>query len=109
MPIESMFQGEKINQTEGRAVLHTALRNFTQQPVTNEGEDVMPKVKAVLAQMKNICHQVHSGEWKGYTGKKIKHIVNIGIGGSDLGPVMVTRSPKTILGGRDSSPFCFQC
>ena len=92
--IESMFQGEKINQTEGRAVLHTALRNFSQQPVTNEGEDVMPKVKAVLAQMKNICHQVHSGEWKGYTGKKIKHIVNIGIGGSDLGPVMVTEALK---------------
>ncbi|NBO48986.1 MAG: glucose-6-phosphate isomerase [Chitinophagia bacterium] len=92
--IESMFQGEKINQTEGRAVLHTALRNFSQQPVTNEGEDVMPKVKAVLAQMKNICQQVHSGEWKGYTGKKIKHIVNIGIGGSDLGPVMVTEALK---------------
>ncbi len=92
--IESMFQGEKINQTEGRAVLHTALRNFSQQPITNEGEDVMPKVKAVLAQMKNICHQVHSGEWKGYTGKKIKHIVNIGIGGSDLGPVMVTEALK---------------
>ena len=92
--IESMFKGEKINQTEGRAVLHTALRNFSQQPVTNEGEDVMPKVKAVLAQMKNICHQVHSGEWKGYTGKKIKHIVNIGIGGSDLGPVMVTEALK---------------
>lgn len=92
--IESMFQGEKINQTEGRAVLHTALRNFSQQPVTNEGEDVMPKVRAVLAQMKNICQQVHSGEWKGYTGKKIKHIVNIGIGGSDLGPVMVTEALK---------------
>jgi glucose-6-phosphate isomerase len=92
--IESMFRGEKINQTEGRAVLHTALRNFSLNPVLNDGEDVMPMVKAVLSQMKKICQQVHSGEWKGYTGKKIKHIVNIGIGGSDLGPVMVTEALK---------------
>ena len=90
--INAMFQGEKINQTEGRAVLHTALRNISNQPVFSDGEDVMPKVNAVLAQMKNICQRIHSGEWKGFSGKKIKHIVNIGIGGSDLGPVMVTEA-----------------
>ena len=92
--IAGMFNGEKINQTEGRAVLHTALRNFSGDPVMTDGEDVMPKVSKVLAQMKDICQRVHSGEWKGYTGKKIKHIVNIGIGGSDLGPVMVTEALK---------------
>ena len=90
--IGAMFSGEKINQTEGRSVLHTALRNFSGKPIIADGKDVMPDVKAVLAQMKSICHKVHSGEWKGYTGKKIKHIVNIGIGGSDLGPVMVTEA-----------------
>ena len=92
--IEAMFQGQKINQTEKRAVLHTALRNFSGQPVQFEGQDVMPAVKAVLSQMKSFCAKIHSGEWKGYTGKKIKHIVNIGIGGSDLGPVMVTEALK---------------
>ncbi|MEY4113764.1 MAG: glucose-6-phosphate isomerase [Bacteroidota bacterium] len=92
--ITGMFNGEKINQTEGRAVLHTALRNFSGDPVITDGEDVMPKVSKVLAQMKDICQRVHSGEWKGYTGNKIKHIVNIGIGGSDLGPVMVTEALK---------------
>lgn len=92
--IASMFAGEKINQTEGRAVLHTALRNFSEKPVSMGGEDVMPKVRQVLTQMKDICQKVHSGEWKGYTGKRIKHIVNIGIGGSDLGPVMVTEALK---------------
>ena len=92
--IKAMFEGEKINQTEARAVLHTALRNFSGNPVLADGQDVMPKIASVLSQMKNICHQVHSGEWKGYTGKKIKHIVNIGIGGSDLGPVMVTEALK---------------
>ncbi|MFZ9331696.1 MAG: glucose-6-phosphate isomerase [Chitinophagaceae bacterium] len=92
--IASMFAGEKINQTEGRAVLHTALRNFSEKPVSMGGEDVMPKVRQVLTQMKGICQKVHSGEWKGYTGKRIKHIVNIGIGGSDLGPVMVTEALK---------------
>ena len=92
--IKAMFGGEKINQTEGRAVLHTALRNFSGNPVLADGQDVMPKIASVLSQMKNICHQIHAGEWKGYTGKKIKHIVNIGIGGSDLGPVMVTEALK---------------
>jgi glucose-6-phosphate isomerase len=92
--IASMFAGEKINQTEGRAVLHTALRNFSDKTVLADGENVMPKVRQVLTQMKGICQKVHSGEWKGYTGKRIKHIVNIGIGGSDLGPVMVTEALK---------------
>ncbi len=92
--VKAMFDGEKINQTEGRAVLHTALRNFSGRQILSDGQDVMPRVKAVLAQMKEICQQVHSGAWKGYTGKKIKHIVNIGIGGSDLGPVMVTEALK---------------
>jgi glucose-6-phosphate isomerase len=92
--IESMFSGEKINQTENRAVLHTALRNMTGQPFHTDGKDIMPDIQRVLSQMKSICQKVHSGEWKGYTGKPIKHIVNIGIGGSDLGPVMVTEALK---------------
>jgi len=92
--IEAMFTGEKINQTEDRSVLHTALRNFSGQPVYSDGKDVMPDVMRVLAQMKAFAGRVHSGEWKGYTGKKIKYIVNIGIGGSDLGPVMVTEALK---------------
>ncbi len=90
--IDAMFNGEKINETEDRSVLHTALRNFSGQPVLSGGKDVMPGVKKVLAQMKTFCSKVHSGEWKGYTGRKIKFIVNIGIGGSDLGPVMVTEA-----------------
>jgi glucose-6-phosphate isomerase len=90
--IEAMFSGEKINQTEDRSVLHTALRNLSGAPVLSDGKDVMPDVLRVLAQMKAFCARVHSGQWKGYTGKKIKYIVNIGIGGSDLGPVMVTEA-----------------
>ena len=92
--IKAMFAGEKINDSEKRAVLHTALRNFSHTPVLFEGKDVMPDVKAVLQQMKSFCQKIHSGEWKGYSGKKIKYIVNIGIGGSDLGPVMVTEALK---------------
>ena len=92
--IEAMFNGEKINETEKRAVLHTALRNFSNRPVMVDGKDVMPDVKAVLSHMKNFVSKIHSGEWKGFTGKKIKYIVNIGIGGSDLGPVMVTEALK---------------
>jgi glucose-6-phosphate isomerase len=87
--IERMFSGEAINNTEGRAVLHTALRNRSNTPVMVDGEDVMLAVNAVLSQMKSFCHQVHSGEWLGYSGKKITDIVNIGIGGSDLGPAMI--------------------
>ncbi|WP_291910372.1 glucose-6-phosphate isomerase [Chitinophaga sp. CB10] len=92
--IKAMFQAEKINVTENRAVLHTALRNFSGKPVLLDGRDVMPDVMAVLNKMDHICRQVHSGEWKGYTGKPIRYIVNIGIGGSDLGPVMVTEALK---------------
>lgn len=90
--IAAQFAGETINVTEGRAVLHSALRNRSNTPVIVDGEDVMPKINKVLAQMKAFCAKVHSGEWKGYTGKRITDIVNIGIGGSDLGPYMVTEA-----------------
>lgn len=92
--IEAMFTGEKINVTENRAVLHTALRNFGDQPLMADGKDVLPEVRAVQQQMKSFCSRIHSGSWKGYTGKPIRFIVNIGIGGSDLGPVMVTEALK---------------
>ncbi len=92
--IAAMFSGEKINESEGRSVLHIALRNLSGHPVMSDGKDVMPEVNKVLQQMKDFCEKVHSGEWKGYSGKKIKYIVNIGIGGSDLGPVMVTEALK---------------
>lgn len=92
--IESMFSGEKINQTEDRAVLHIALRNQSNEPILLDGVDVMPGIRAVLAKMKNFSERLLSGEWKGYTGKKITDIVNVGIGGSDLGPVMVTEALK---------------
>lgn len=92
--IEAMFSGEKINVTEGRAVLHTALRNQSNVPVFFEGENVMPDIRDVKAKMKAFCNNVISGSWKGYTGKPITDIVNIGIGGSDLGPVMVTEALK---------------
>jgi len=92
--IDAMFNGEKINETEGRAVLHTALRNLSTEPVFAEGKDVMPEVRKVLKQMKNFCNCIHDGRWRGYTGKRIKYIVNIGIGGSDLGPLMVTEALK---------------
>ena len=89
---EAMFSGEKINYTENRAVLHTALRNRSNTPVLVDGKDVMPEVNAVLAKMKAFCQRVISGEWKGYTGKAITDVINIGIGGSDLGPYMVTEA-----------------
>lgn len=92
--IEAMFTGAKINVTEGRAVLHTALRNRSNEPVLVDGKDVMPDVNEVLAKMKDFSTRVRSGAWKGYTGKEITDIVNIGIGGSDLGPVMVTEALK---------------
>ncbi|MGX3067640.1 glucose-6-phosphate isomerase [Ursidibacter arcticus] len=88
----AMFNGEKINRTENRAVLHTALRNRSNTPVEVDGKDVMPEVNAVLAKMKDFCERVISGEWKGYTGKAITDVINIGIGGSDLGPYMVTEA-----------------
>ena len=90
--INAMFTGEKINRTENRAVLHTALRNRSNTPVYVDGKDVMPEVNAVLAKMRSFCNRVISGEWKGYTGKAITDVVNIGIGGSDLGPYMVTEA-----------------
>lgn len=90
--VDAMFSGAKINKTEDRAVLHTALRNRSNSPVLVDGKDVMPEVNAVLAKMKDFCHRVISGEWKGYTGKAITDVVNIGIGGSDLGPYMVTEA-----------------
>lgn len=90
--IKAMFHGEKINATEQRAVLHTALRNVSGQPVLLDGKDVMPEVNAVLKQMEDCCNRIHTGEWKGFSGKRIRYIVNIGIGGSDLGPVMVTEA-----------------
>lgn len=92
--IEAMFTGEKINGTEGRAVLHTALRNRSNTPVYSEGQDIMPDINAVLNQMKSFANQINQGTWLGYTGKSIKSLVNIGIGGSDLGPVMVTEALK---------------
>nr|MDJ0857104.1 glucose-6-phosphate isomerase [Desulfobacterales bacterium] len=88
--IAKMFAGAKINVTENRAVLHTALRNRANTPVMVDGRDVMPDVNAVLGQMEAFVQRLHSGDWTGYTGKPITDIVNIGIGGSDLGPVMVT-------------------
>jgi glucose-6-phosphate isomerase len=92
--IKAMFDGDRINETEDRAVLHTALRNRSNTPVIFEGKDVMPDVNAVLAKMKTFSEAIISGTWKGYTGKAITDIVNIGIGGSDLGPVMVTEALK---------------
>ncbi len=92
--IEAQFSGKAINETENRAVLHTALRNFSGQPVILEGKDVMPGIQKVLQQMKTFCNKIHQGEHRGFTGKKITTIVNIGIGGSDLGPVMVTEALK---------------
>ncbi len=86
--IQKMFEGEKINVTEDRAVLHTALRNRSDEPVFVDGQDVMPEIKAVLAKMSAFATRVRAGEWIGFTGKPIRHIVNIGIGGSDLGPLM---------------------
>jgi len=92
--IQQMFSGATINATEGRAVLHTALRNRSNEEVLVDGKDVMPQINAVLDQMKAFSEQVISGAWKGYTGKEITDVVNIGIGGSDLGPVMVTEALK---------------
>ncbi len=92
--INAMFSGEKINNTEKRAVLHTALRNRSNKPVFVDGENVMPGINAVLEKMKGFCEKVRSGVWKGYTGKAVTDVVNIGIGGSDLGPYMVTEALK---------------
>lgn len=92
--IKAMYSGDKINETEDRAVLHIALRNVSNTPILNDGQDVMPEVNRVLAQMEKFSNAIISGEWKGYTGAAITDVVNIGIGGSDLGPVMVTEALK---------------
>lgn len=102
--IKAMFTGELINQTEGRSVLHTALRNFSDKPVLSEGKNVMKEVLKEREHMKAFCKKIHSGAWLGYTGKKIKYIVNIGIGGSDLGPKMVTEALKPYW-KKDIQPF----
>ena len=92
--IKAQFSGEKINETECRSVLHTALRNKSKTDIIIDDENISEKIKLVLNQMETFCNKVHNGSWKGFTGKKIKYIVNIGIGGSDLGPVMVTEALK---------------
>lgn len=89
---DAMFRGDRINNTEGRAVLHTALRNRSGHPVIVDGNDVMPKILRELDKMRVFTNKVRTGEWQGYTGKPITDIVNIGIGGSDLGPNMVCRA-----------------
>src|SRR5690554_635510 len=93
--IESLFSGDLINETEQRAVLHTALRNQSKDPVFVDGDNVMPEINRVLNQMKVFSESVISGSWKGFTGKAITDVVNIGIGGSDLGPVMVVEALKS--------------
>lgn len=103
--IEEMFTGGKINTSEQRSVLHTALRNRTNEPVLVDGNDVMPMVNAELDKMSVFCDKIDSGSWLGYTGKRIEYIVNIGIGGSDLGPVMVTEALKPYKIGRITSYF----
>ena len=90
--VKDMFTGEKINETENRPVLHIALRNSTNSPIMVEGQNVMPQVNAVLQKMESFSKKIRSGDWKGYSGGRITDIVNIGIGGSDLGPVMVTEA-----------------
>ena len=90
--VAGMFSGDIINETENRPVLHIALRNRTNAPIKVDGKDVMPRVNEVLRKMENFCDQIRSGQWRGYTGQKITALVNIGIGGSDLGPVMVTQA-----------------
>jgi glucose-6-phosphate isomerase len=92
--IKAMFTGEKINETEGRAVLHTALRNRSKKAIKVDGKNVMPQVNAVLEQMNIFSKKIITGKWKGYTRKRITDVVNIGIGGSDLGPVMVSEALK---------------
>jgi len=89
---DDMFAGRKINTTENRAVLHTALRHQSEEPVETDGKDVMPDVRAVLAHMREFAKGVRSGDWTGHTGKRIKNVINLGIGGSDLGPVMATEA-----------------
>ena len=107
--IEAMFSGQKINTTENRAVLHVALRNRSNTPVLVDGQDVMPEVNRVLEHMRSFSEAVRSGAWKGYTGKPITDIVNIGIGGSDLGPKMVCEALKPYAHTQASArPLCLE-
>ncbi len=92
--IDAMFRGERINVTENRAVLHTALRAPRDASITVDGENVVPKVHAVLDRMADFATRIRSGEWKGHTGKRIRNVINVGIGGSDLGPVMAYEALK---------------
>jgi len=94
LAIQAMFSGQKINRTEDRAVLHVALRNRSNRPILVDGQDVMPEVNRVLAKMRAFSDTVRSGQWVGYTGKPISDVVNLGIGGSDLGPKMVCEALK---------------
>jgi len=103
--IEKMFTGDRINETENRAVLHVALRNRSGSPVEVDGRDVMPEVVGVLEKMRVFSQRLRSGEWKGCTGRKITDIVNIGIGGSDLGPVMVTECLRPYAGDQLKAHF----
>jgi glucose-6-phosphate isomerase len=103
--ITKMFTGDKINETENRAVLHVALRNRENSPIYVDDQDVMPGINSVLTEMKSFADSIISGDWKGYTGKKVTDIVNIGIGGSDLGPVMVTECLKPYAPKGISSHF----
>lgn len=98
--IEAMFTGEKINTTENRPVLHVALRNRSNAPIVVDGEDVMPAVNAVLSKMRAFTEQIRSGQWRGYTDKALTDVVNIGIGGSHLGPLMATRALQPYADGR---------
>merc|ERR1740139_1687923 len=101
-----MFAGEKINSTEGRAVLHIALRNQSNSPIIVDGKDVMPEVNETLARIKAFCDKVRGGAWKGQTEKSISTVVNIGIGGSDLGPVMVCEALKPLAKRDLAMRFC---
>lgn len=89
---DDMFRGDKINTTEHRAVLHTALRAPRYEKVLVDGKNIIPEIHAVLDRMREFSEKIHSGEWKGFSGKKITDVVNIGIGGSDLGPRMATQA-----------------
>ncbi|MFO0553210.1 MAG: glucose-6-phosphate isomerase [Polyangiaceae bacterium] len=102
---DAMFAGEPINSTEGRSVLHVALRNRSSRPILSQGRDVMPLVRAELEHMRAASHAIRSGAHRGYTGKPIRHVVNIGIGGSDLGPLMVTEALRPYSDGGPSMHF----
>src|SRR5258708_12734240 len=102
---DRMFRGEKINTTEDRAVLHVALRNRSNRPILVDGKDVMPEVNGVLARMRGFTEKLRSGAWRGQTGERITDVVNIGIGGSDLGPVMASEALKPYWSPRLPAPF----